>query len=276
MTSLLSPPSNTTASQRGYTLPDDARLSRERVPAPHMEEIEDEDAPPQDPSCVWSGEESFWLDEEDVEEEFDDRADDNTYLLFHEIADPEGEDQTDDDGAEEAAFNSRKGTFVFPPTRAEAEAALSDMKNILKPPRKNGKAYKSSGLDGVTRTRLEGIKMFLGTFIQMEKEEPEKRGNWTKASKLTTYVRGESQYYAKKLREWAREFIDDRKEIPENRYGRGNKSAIDDEDLSQEIHLHLQTIGKYIKAEDIVQYCGTAEMLERLKRTKSISLATAR
>ncbi|KIL54686.1 hypothetical protein M378DRAFT_1052139 [Amanita muscaria Koide BX008] len=74
---------------------------------------------------------------------------------------------------------------------------------------------------------------------------------------------------------WTRSFISDRKEIPENRYGCGNKSAIDDEDLAQDIHLHLQTIGKYIKADDIVQYCAKPAILARLKRTKTICLATA-
>ncbi|EIM91170.1 uncharacterized protein STEHIDRAFT_29607, partial [Stereum hirsutum FP-91666 SS1] len=43
-----------------------------------------------------------------------------------------------------------------------------------------------------------------------------------------------------------------------------------------EIHLHLQSIGKYIKAEDVVRFMGTPEMLERTKRTKPISVITAR
>jgi hypothetical protein len=86
----------------------------------------------------------------------------------------------------------------------------------------------------------------------------------------------ESKHHARKLRVWTRSFINDRKEIPENRYGRSNKSAIDNEDLAQEIHLHLQQIAKYIKAEDIVRYCAKPEILACLKRTKTISLATAR
>jgi hypothetical protein len=118
--------------------------------------------------------------------------------------------------------------------------------------------------------------MFIGTYIQVEKEEPQKCGNWTKASELSVYVHGESRYYAKKLQEWACNFVDNCEEISENQYGQGNKLAIDNEDLAQEIHLHLQSIGKYIKAKDIVQYCGTPEMLECLKCTKLITLVTAR
>ena len=72
-----------------------------------------------------------------------------------------------------------------------------------------------------------------------------------------------------------RDFINDSKDLPQINHGGGVKSLIDDEDIAQEIKIHLQGIGKYIKAEDIVQFCGTPEMLERLGRTRSISLATA-
>ncbi|KAH9952405.1 hypothetical protein BGW80DRAFT_1452516 [Lactifluus volemus] len=118
--------------------------------------------------------------------------------------------------------------------------------------------------------------MFLAAYIRLETDRPGHRGNWTEASHATVTMRCESKHHSRKLRVWARSFINDQKEIPENRYGRGNKSVIDDEDLAQEIHLHLQQIGKYIKAEDIVQYCARTEILARLKRTKTISLATAR
>jgi hypothetical protein len=50
---------------------------------------------------------------------------------------------------------------------------------------------------------------------------------------------------------------------------------IDDEDFSQEIHAHLQTLGPYLSAEAIVRFLDTPEMLERLHRKKTISLTTA-
>jgi hypothetical protein len=55
----------------------------------------------------------------------------------------------------------------------------------------------------------------------------------------------------------------------------GVKSLIDDEDVTQDIKIHHQGIRKYIEAEDIVNFCGTPKMLERLARTKLISLSTA-
>ncbi|KAF8148613.1 hypothetical protein B0H34DRAFT_736238 [Crassisporium funariophilum] len=142
------------------------------------------------------------------------------------IRDPEGHSNPDDRDEEEAAFTSRKGIFVVPPTLKEAE---------------------------VTIVRLEGIRMFLGTYVGFEKANPGHRGNWTKASEETVAVRCEKKSHAVKLREWARAFIDSQEEIPENKYGQGSKS----------IHLHLQGIGKYVKAEDIVRYCKKPDYVDR-------------
>jgi hypothetical protein len=50
---------------------------------------------------------------------------------------------------------------------------------------------------------------------------------------------------------------------------------LEDEGLAEEIHLHLQGIGKHVWAMDIVHFIGTPEMLKWLDRTKSIDLSTA-
>ena len=68
----------------------------------------------------------------------------------------------------------------------------------------------------------------------------------------------------------------DRQELPVNQYGSGKEFMIDDEDLAQDIQLHLQGRGKYIKAYDIVRYLDTPDMLARLGRKKTISERTAR
>ncbi|GLB43911.1 hypothetical protein LshimejAT787_1500950 [Lyophyllum shimeji] len=232
-------------------------------------------APVPHPTGSNDPDELYTLDDDDYYV-FDESEDDENHTPFQEIRDPEGHSDPDDGDEEEATFTSRKGVFVFPPTLEEAESAFKDITRILKPPRAKGQGYKDPGLDRVTTVRLEGIRMFLGTYVRFEKANPGHRGNWTKASEETVAVRCEKKNHAVKLREWARAFIDDREEIPENKYGRGSKSAIDDEDFAQEIHLHLQGIGKYVKAEDIVRYCEKPHVLARLKRTKTISLATAR
>ena len=63
--------------------------------------------------------------------------------------------------------------------------------------------------------------------------------------------------------------------LPLNIYCRWNVSILEDEDLAQDIHLHLQSIGKFVEAMDIVHYLDTPVMKTRLKLKKTISLATA-
>ncbi|KAH8795165.1 hypothetical protein DL96DRAFT_1481327 [Flagelloscypha sp. PMI_526] len=53
------------------------------------------------------------------------------------------------------------------------------------------------------------------------------------------------------------------------------RSFIDDEDFQQEIHEHLARQGDYCRAQDIVDYYSQPKVLERLGRTKIISLTTA-
>jgi hypothetical protein len=51
--------------------------------------------------------------------------------------------------------------------------------------------------------------------------------------------------------------------------------VLEDEDLAQELHLHLQGIGKYVAAQDIVDYMATDEMKACVKLKNGISLRTA-
>jgi hypothetical protein len=121
------------------------------------------------------------------------------------------------------------------------------------------------------RSELEAMRMFLWTFCDKESTvHGHDSIKWTAASLKTArnYERG--PYFARKLRQMTHTFISDREELPRNLH-KGSKSALDDEDLAQEIHLHLQSIGKYIKAADIVHFLNTPEMLARLKRKKDHS-----
>ena len=56
-------------------------------------------------------------------------------------------------------------------------------------------------------------------------------------------------------------FMADPEDLLHNPYGAWNKSILDhDETLAQDIHLHLQKIGKYVRAEDLVDFMDTPEM----------------
>jgi len=49
-----------------------------------------------------------------------------------------------------------------------------------------------------------------------------------------------------------------------------------DEDIAADIAAHLQGIGQYVRALDIVQYTAIPEVRQRLGIKKTVSLATAR
>jgi len=49
----------------------------------------------------------------------------------------------------------------------------------------------------------------------------------------------------------------------------------DDEDLTQTIHLHLQSLGPYIQAQDIVDFVKLPENMAKFNLKKLISLTTA-
>ena len=82
-------------------------------------------------------------------------------------------------------------------------------------------------------------------------------------------------WLARQLKIWTCTFMADHEILPWNIYGQWNISLLEDEDLAQKIHLHLQGIGKFVKAMDIVHYLDTPEMKASLKLKKNISCVMA-
>ncbi|KAG6872614.1 hypothetical protein C0995_008359 [Termitomyces sp. Mi166 len=113
----------------------------------------------------------YTMDDEDYYF-FNESEDDKCYILFYEILDSEDEDDLDDSISEEKKFNSKKGVFIFPPSMEEAELAFKDLTKILKPPQAKGHGYKDSKLDDAITIKLEGVRLFLVAYVQMEKKEP--------------------------------------------------------------------------------------------------------
>ncbi|KAJ7495129.1 hypothetical protein FB451DRAFT_1019630 [Mycena latifolia] len=98
---------------------------------------------------------------------------------------------------------------------------------------------------------------------------------WAKSADIIAKSAGKGSWLSQRIREWAVNFIWDEKNLPTAEYGKMNGSVLEDEDLVQELHLHLQGIGKYVCAQDIVNYMATDEMKVRLNLKKGISLRTA-
>lgn len=165
------------------------------------------------------------------------------------------------------------GSFRPPPDLRDAELALADLKKILRPPRKSEPGYEDPKLNMLFRERLEGMKQLLWTYIDCQSPT---YGQWMATSLRTSRSLGHTVHHARKLREWSRAFILDREQLPYNPYGKWNLSVLEtDETLAQEIHLHLQGIGPYCKAMDIIDFLDTPEMRERTHFDKRISLSTA-
>ncbi|KAF9503146.1 hypothetical protein BS47DRAFT_1374494 [Hydnum rufescens UP504] len=87
---------------------------------------------------------------------------------------------------------------------------------------------------------------------------------------------GKSQKCTHRLCEWSCAYVKDPKDLPINPYGTWNVSMlVSDEDLVQDIALHLQSLGQYISAQDIVHYLDTPKMKTHLGLKKTISHKTA-
>ncbi|KAF7344243.1 hypothetical protein MVEN_01715500 [Mycena venus] len=98
---------------------------------------------------------------------------------------------------------------------------------------------------------------------------------WGKSADIIAKSAGKGSWLSRRIREWAVDFIKDDENLPIAEYGKMNGSVLEDEDLAQKLHLHLQGIGKYVAAQDLVNYMATDEMKRRLNLNKGISLRTA-
>jgi len=133
------------------------------------------------------------------------------------------------------------------------------------------KRSKAKTLDVIFRGRLNGMLAFLRFYMS------DQGIGWREASLLAATAAGKGAGLARSLRVWVWEFLEDNDQLPESLYGQHRKSRIEDEDLAQEIHLHLQSLNKrYLKAVDIIQYLNKPEVKSRLGLKETPSERTAR
>lgn len=99
------------------------------------------------------------------------------------------------------------------------------------------------------------------------------KGSWMAASVQAAQAHGEKPGHARQLRRDAKTFVASQ-EVPANPYGAWSKLQIEaDEEFAQDINLHLQSLGKYVKAHDIVTYLEQPDVQVKwgLKNTVSDS-----
>lgn len=195
-----------------------------------------------------------------------------------EESDKESANSTGDGGESDSegvgnVQDDEKNKLWLPPSIEAAHAAHTRLDAILNPRRNTGAGHKDPSLDLFLRSRLEGMKRFLWNYTNPRSRFYEK---WIAASVDTATASEKGPWFARRLREWSSAFIMDDEELPYNVYGTWKKSRLDDEDLKQEISEHLQSIGKFISAMDIVRYLDQPDVKARHCLKKTITERTAR
>lgn len=189
------------------------------------------------------------------------------------------EEESSADG--NSSTNNRPWAARRAPTIQQAREALKDLNRILRPPRAKGRGYKECTIPLAVRTRLEWMRDFLYLYqddSSVYGKQHDGRARWTSTSLQAAHNQQSTPHRAKKLRKWSRAYIKDRTAwpIPQNPNDKRLSSRIDDPDVAADIANHLQSIGKYVRALDIVHYLSNSETRSRLQVKKAISLATAR
>jgi hypothetical protein len=180
-------------------------------------------------------------------------------------------DEEECESADDRPLLTKDPTYMII-DRVVAAAALADLGLHLKPKRNvKGNRYTDPGFDSLTRNRLENMKMFLMLYVDPVHGKP-----WMDASLHIANLVGRGSYFARKLREWTRNYIDDRTCLPVNVYGTWSESLLDHEDLRQELNMHLQSVGKYVTANNLMEYMARTDVKQRWKTKRDISHSTAK
>jgi hypothetical protein len=166
-----------------------------------------------------------------------------------------------------------QGHYEFPPDRSEAQAALNDITEVLSPIRAGGRGHKHFKGDQVSFKRLVLIQGCLRKYLQ-DTVNGASMG-WGAASLATAHHAGKGLYAAQKLRQWCRAYIADRNDLPFNTYGLWTTSLLQEGELAKEIVEHLQSIGKFVRAQDVVDYLAQNNVQERYGYEHNITLRTA-
>lgn len=162
-----------------------------------------------------------------------------------------------------------RGVYHPAPSLKDAKAAHADLSNLLRPRKKNGIGYLHFDGDDRLHHRLEQMRMFLYRYINGV-------ASWMVVSPQVVTNFEETEWQARNLRDWTRTFITDRHSLPRSKMGTWNESLIDKKpELKAEINLYLQSIGKYVRALDIVEFLEDPLVQLRHGLERGISLSTA-
>ena len=100
-------------------------------------------------------------------------------------------------------------------------------------------------------------------------------GHWAASSLQAAVSLCKGLYCAHVLRRLVRAFIADRTVLPINPYGYWSTTMLENEDLAQEIRLHLQELGNDMTADKLVRFLSTPDIKDRYGITRTITRRTA-
>jgi hypothetical protein len=143
------------------------------------------------------------------------------------------------------------GKDRLPPTILKAKAALEDLKKILNPPRKTGRGYIIADIDLYVRTRLEVMQTMLNLYTNPKSCTYD---TWGASSSQAAISVGRGRSCAERLCQLNRRFISDRTFLLLNPFGTWKESLLADEDLTNDINIHLMEIGKEISAQKLMAF----------------------
>lgn len=173
------------------------------------------------------------------------------------------EDGKDNNGSDDETDNRDYSWSAHEaPSLPAAQKALVDINLLLKPPRAKGGGYKECQLPLRLCTRLEWIAMFLHVYTDEKSKygEGSNSSQWTASLLHSAHAQQSNPTRARNLRKWAKAYINNRDALPVSKNGTARHSRIEDEDVAADIATHLQSLGPYIRALDIVHYTAIPEV----------------
>lgn len=177
-------------------------------------------------------------------------------------------DESSDESSDDSEELTIQQLYYKPPTIDEANRALEKLDAAIRKPRPSGPGFVYADLDRVTNTRYAAMIACLNYYT-----DPKSKG-FIDASECAAKGQTRGSTYARSIRKWIRRLIKSGN-LPENHQGQWNISTLDDEDVANEIKLHLQQVGKYVSAEDLAKFLQDPDTRARLKIVRKVSLRTA-
>jgi hypothetical protein len=171
------------------------------------------------------------------------------------------------DGSDSDDGGIARRVYARPPTVSEAVNALKNLDALIRTRKPCGR-YVYAKLDRITSDQITVMTTCLNHFLGRAPQ------GFIDASECAAQGQRRGATYARSIRRWICHFMATG-DLPENNHGWWNVSTLEDEDVANEVKLHLQQVGRYARAEDIVAFLTNPDTRAQQKIVKEVSIRTA-